>query len=272
MLTNYLSYFDEIYITLREMEKEEFSGSYCKNIIRYLENHKSKINDWLRYYNFSTEEEEILFFKFIKPRLCSKIIYFKMLQDMYLQLPKSRKSVYKFYAKMLEKNSEIPNNLKSFSRYIRNESTHRDQEYFLRKNNVTGINNQYYFFFFDERITSKMEFSLATLLAKEQIIIYLENKLQEMEEQIVPIIPNSKLKWTGTNLDMIELIYALHHNKVVNDGKKEVKEIAKALGKIFDIDVEENLYRYYIDLKRRKKDKARFLFSMTETLIRHLEE
>ena len=117
-----------------------------------------------------------------------------------------------------------------------------------------------------------MEFSLATLLAKEQIIIYLENKLQEMEEQIVPVIPNSKLKWTGTNLDMIELIYALHHNKVVNNGKKEVKEIAKALGKIFDIDVEENLYRYYIDLKRRKKDKARFLFSMTETLIRHLEE
>ena len=118
-----------------------------------------------------------------------------------------------------------------------------------------------------------MEYNLAELLAKEQIIKYLEIELDKFENpnENIKTQFQSELQWTGTNLDFIELIYGLHHNKVVNSGNKEVKEIAKTFCKAFNLDIEEQVYRYFIDIKRRKINKTRFLNSMAENLNKVLE-
>lgn len=239
----------------------------------YLEQKACEINSWLRNHQFETESEEIYFFKNIKSQLLSKIIVSKYKIDTLLNLPHSKNAIPDYYKKLIHKHSQIPKKLNHFYKYHRSESSHRDQEYYLRKNNIINNHDQYQFLFFDERITTKMEFTLSELLAKEQIIHYLESELEKVENPIQQIQTQfqSELQWTGTNLDFIELIYGLHHNKVVNSGNKEVKEIAKTFCKAFNMDIEEQVYRYFIDIKRRKINKTRFLTSMTENLNKVLE-
>lgn len=239
----------------------------------YLEQKAAELNSWLRNHQFETESEEIYFFKNTKSQLLSKIIVSKFQIDILLNLPNSKKAIPDYYKKLIQKHSQIPKKLNQFYKYYRSESFHRDQDYFLRKNNIINNHDQYQFLFFDERITTKMEYTLSELLAKEQIIQYLESELDKFEN---PIQENqqqfqSELQWTGTNLDFIELIYGLHLNKVINSGNKEVKEIAKTFCKAFNLDIEEQVYRYYIDIKRRKVNKTRFLTSMTENLNKVLE-
>jgi hypothetical protein len=119
-----------------------------------------------------------------------------------------------------------------------------------------------------------MEFSLAELLAKEQIIEYLESELDKIEnppkENIN--ISNSDLQWTGTKFELIELIYALHHQKVINHGRVDLKELAKQFYKTLNIDYEENIYRYYSDIKLRKTNKTRFMQSLSDNLNQKLSQ
>lgn len=265
MLPNYKTYFNNIYLGLREIKKNDTSGN-CKKLIQFLEDHKTIINNWLRNYEFPSEEEEIMFFKFIKPQLTSKIIYYKIRQDIYLNLPKSQKAIYKYYDKLLDKNNQIPNKLRSFFRYMGNESTHRDQEYFLRKNNVSDINNQYHFIFSDERTTTKMDLFIATLIAREKIVRYLEARLNQIEQQCKLSKSISNLKWTGSKIEIIELIYAIHHLKVVNNGNTDIKEIASGMEKLFNLELNPYLYGTYQDIKKRKSGQTKFLDKLSDCL------
>ena len=82
----------------------------------------------------------------------------------------------------------------------------------------------------------------------------------------------SKLNWTGSKVDLVELIYALHHSKIINAGNSDVKELAVSLGKIFNIEIEDNIYRIYQDIKSRKHVKAKFLNTITENLNNKMME
>lgn len=274
MRPNYSTILSEIEIELKKNNLH--SNSSIKNFTKtknYLEQKAAELNLWLRNHEFNTADEEIHFFKNVKSQLLSKIIVIKFQIDTLLNLPHSKNALPEYYKKLIQKHSNIPKKLNYFYKYVRNESTHRDHEYFLRENNNINNHDQYQFLFFDERITTKMEYILSELLAKEQIVQYLEAELEKIENPIqnTPTLLQSELQWTGTNLDFIELIYGLHHNKVVNSGNKEVKEIAKTFCKAFNLDIEEQVYRYFIDIKRRKVNKTRFLNSMAENLNKVLE-
>lgn len=265
----------EIDIELNTIKKQSNSTiktfSCSKN---YLEQKAAEVNLWVRNFYFETENEEIYFFKNIKSQLLSRIMLSKLQLDIALKLPHSKKAIPNYYRKLILKHSQISKNHNTYYKYHRSEFTHLDQEYFLRKNNIMSIHDQYQFIFCDERITTKMEFSLAELLAKEQIILYLELELDKIENgnNENNNVASSKLKWTGGKIDIIELIYGLYHQKVINDGKADLKEIARQIYKTFNVEHDDNIYRYYHDIKRRKTNQTRFLQSMSDNLNQKLSQ
>jgi hypothetical protein len=239
-----------------------------KSIKKCLEQKATEINSWLRNYEFESEDEEIYFFKNIKAELLAKIIVTKFKIDIILNLPNSKKAIPDYYNKLIDKHSQIPKKQYYLYKYYRNESTYHDKEYFLRKYNDTQDNNQYQFLFFDERITTKMEYPLSEIIAKQKIIIYLENKLEELNNSNSKNIEvSSNLNWTATKVDLTELIYALHLQKAINNGEVELKEVAMQLCKTFNIKYDDSIYRHYTDIKRRKTDtKAKFIQSLSNSL------
>lgn len=80
--------------------------------------------------------------------------------------------------------------------------------------------------------------------------------------------PSSNRRWTGATVELIELIYALHEMKRIDDGETAMNELAGFFGGIFGIQLDaQSLYNAYADIKRRKgESRTYFLDKMRERL------
>ena len=77
-----------------------------------------------------------------------------------------------------------------------------------------------------------------------------------------------KRRWTGAVVEIVELIYALHEMKRIDDGEIVMNELAGFFGELFGIRLDaRNLYDAYTDIKRRKGDsRTYFLDKLRERL------
>ena len=77
-----------------------------------------------------------------------------------------------------------------------------------------------------------------------------------------------KRRWTGAVVEMVELIYALHEMKRIDDGEIAMNELAGFFGELFDIRLDaRSLYDAYTDIKRRKgESRTYFLDKLRERL------
>jgi hypothetical protein len=111
-------------------------------------------------------------------------------------------------------------------------------------------------------------------MAHELLVSFLEKKLHHLHSNSSSIVEEttSNLSWTGNRIDFIELLYALQTQKVINNGSLEMKEFATAFGKMFNIELEDSIYRSYHDIKNRKSSRTKFLNTLSETLNNRMEE
>jgi len=71
--------------------------------------------------------------------------------------------------------------------------------------------------------------------------------------------PKAKLKWTGSIVEWVELIYALYAAGVINGGKVTLKKLFRTMGEVFGFEVRE-FSNYFMNIKRRVKgDRTTFL-------------
>ena len=83
---------------------------------------------------------------------------------------------------------------------------------------------------------------------------------------------HKQLKWTGSIVDWVELVYALHATGSINHGKIFLKELFAAMGELFDFEVKE-FSNYFMNLKGRKDGKrTQFLNELAAVLLRKMEE
>lgn len=77
-----------------------------------------------------------------------------------------------------------------------------------------------------------------------------------------PTTYSSSLKWTGSFVEFVELIYGLQEMESIADGKITINELFVLFGKLLNIETKENLcYNAYTDIKRRKsKSESRTYF------------
>lgn len=89
---------------------------------------------------------------------------------------------------------------------------------------------------------------------------------KEKTEQTPFSFPNVRLTWTGSKVDLVELIYAWEAAGCFNHGHVTIKEIVSYIQIIFNIDLGD-YYHTFRDLRRRV-DRTAFL----DSLISHLSD
>ena len=77
-----------------------------------------------------------------------------------------------------------------------------------------------------------------------------------------------KRRWTGAVVELVELIYALHEMKRIDDGEIAINELGGFFGELFGIRLDaRSLYDTYTDNKRRKGESCTyFLDKLRERL------
>ena len=80
----------------------------------------------------------------------------------------------------------------------------------------------------------------------------------------------SKLKWTGSSVDFVELIYALHAVGYINNGKATLTELFDSLSGVIENEAK-FFSRTFSDIKKRY-DRTKFLDELKRVLLQKLKE
>lgn len=227
-------------------------------------------------YKFKNQSEEVKYFKTQKPKLIAKLIYFAKIYHVETKKPQGTdKSKKKYLQNELEKINRYFDNNIDFIRYYRSGDNYLDHKYFTRNKIDFRLSHESFSIELDRKQSTSFDFKIAKIMANDLLQVYLHDELNYLElhdkKDKPQIVPKIKQSWTGSKTALIELIYALHSQSVLDNGKADIKEIASYFEHIFNIDLGD-YYRTYLEIKIRKIGRAKFLDLLKESLIKRMDE
>lgn len=268
-------YFSNIDNTIDEIKRTFNDPIAATNkIVEVLEEKVNELQQFLITYKFNSVEEEIHFFKEQKPRLIAKLIYHNLILEIEANMPLIKKDKIDFIELMLNEISLFTQRNKIFYQYYRSNATHNDTKYFMRFRDGKLRYYETHIINYDIRFCTSHDYNVSQFMANEMIVAYLERKLDTLNNYNFPnqTETNSKLNWTGNRIDLIEIIYAFHTLRVINSGKTDIKELAAAFSQMFNLELQDYVYRDYYDIKNRKNSRIKFIDTLGEYLNKRLNE
>lgn len=227
---------------------------------------------------FISKQKEIEFFKSVKPQVVSKLIYYVKRLDIESKRPKAGKKEQVKYLKIniAKLQSFFSNNLE-FYHYYKSCATHLDEQYFLIKNKTIRLNIEVFHFYMGKHFSTSHDSTVATIMGYTNLIEYLKLEINKLENTKMGMTTNdayhmeSKLHWTNSKTDLVELIYALYSSGAINSGTADIKDVAIAFQKTFNIDLGD-YYHSFVEMRARKINPTKFMDKLKETLMQHMKD
>jgi RteC protein. len=224
---------------------------------------------------FPDFKSEIHFFKKIKPSAYSKLLYYQAVFDIESKRKKADIPVIRRYLRQrLSKIHEYLEEHQSKVQYYRCGCNHLDEKYFIRNNDEIPLKLRNDHQLIDEDFFTWHDHTFSTIMAYEMLTDYIIaelKKLDNLEKGIVEF-PESTLFWTGKKIELVEILYAVYFSGAINNGKVTIKEMAEVFGRLFNIDLSKDIYRYFAEIQQRKKEEnqTKFLDFLRAILIKKL--
>ena len=247
------------------------------DVVEFLQRSLEDLRTYIVNHPFSNKEEEIYFFKHIKPEVLSRLLYFTEIYNTEMRKPHGSIEVLKKYYndRLDELTSYFESNL-DFYQYYRSKATHLDNHYFVRGHIDFKLCPNCVPYDRDPEFSTCYDHKAAQILANDMLCIYLNKKLHGVDKQVIisksrSFLPEHPFRWTATKIAAVELGYAIYAAGVLNNGQADIKEIMTFMEASFQIDLGD-YYRTYITMKDRKKDRTSFLNSLIKCLLKKMDE
>ncbi|MFV5698691.1 RteC domain-containing protein [Flavobacterium sp. ZT3R17] len=235
-----------------------------------------KLKTFFIKYKRLNKSEEIEFFRDIKPKFVSKLIYFNKIYTIETNRPLgSQKTIRKYYKVELLKLKVFFNENQEFYRYYRTGNNYLDNKYFIRAKYDLKLMLDSFYFQADHRFTTSHDYKVAHILANDEIKVFLEEQIEKLGRKTIKTqapFPLPKVpKWTASKVELIELIYALHTEGVFNNGSTGLKEVTTFFESSFNIDLGQ-FNRVFLEIRNRKSERTKFLNTLKSKLIIRMDE
>ena len=266
----------EIRRTIEQIETED------KNILKksldashVLGEAFDRLKEFIIAYRFENEEEEILFFKEIKPKIFCHLIYYRKVYNIEMHRPVACMEAQKEYLKRkLDVIQDFNDKILDFYRYYRFGATYLDAAYFVRGKPDTEQYLETFYYERDPQFSTNADFKVAKIMANDMLQAYLLSELEALDDLMrkpgTSTFPKVKLTWMGNKTDLIELIYALDTEGCFNNGKVPLIQIAAYFESIFNIDLGNNIARNFYDMRIRNQPTP-FLDRLREEILKRME-
>ncbi len=223
-------------------------------------------------YTFRNEEEEILFFKVIKPKFCYRLIYYRKIYNIEMNRPLAGVDAQKEYLnKELNSINEYTTKRLDFIRYYRSGSTHLDSLYFLRGRMYTEQYLETFYYELDPKFSTNCDFKVAKILANDMLSVYLMQELELLNNGTSKLSPFSfpliKLTWKGTKTELMEQLYSWDSFNTFGD--VPLTQLSDYIQNVFNIQLDNNLSRAFSDMKIRTVPTP-FLDKLKNALLRRM--
>ena len=265
--------------------KEEMILSQSKRLIDeayemtlYLQDLLGSVKKCLTEEGFKNDEEEIHFFRSIKPQILGKLIYYNKIYRIETTCPVSNgKMYYSYFSGQLAnlKREYIEHICNSdFYRYYRSGRTDRDNTYFKRGNinYHDGLNS--IVFEIDPEFSTFFDYKTARIISNELLYTYLITKINPDENlDVILQKPESSkdIFWTDSKNAIIELIYALYASGVISHGKIGIRKISLMFQILFCIPLGD-LHHAFHRMKTRSGSRTSFLDQLKFSLEEYMDK
>lgn len=181
----------------------------------------SEVKKYVLNRGFKNIGEEIHFFKYQKPTIVSKLIYYNAIYKIETKKPYGSKPIKKYLNDELRKLKRYFDNNLEFYKYYRTNNSFIDDKLFVRGKHDIKLSLDTFYFEADHSFSTSHDYKVAKIIANDLIQVYLEDQLHNTAYRDKSTdLP--KLNWTGSKTAMIELIYALYSQGVFDNGNADI--------------------------------------------------
>lgn len=229
-----------------------------------------RLKDILLSGSFKGVDEEIVFFKSIKPKFVSLHLFYLALEEFGLYRAKwNRKRLRKFYEKELQKIEEFLNINRHMVHYFRSGARQMDEQLFVR-----GVKVYPNWLVkprpdVDERYSTIGDHLIARIMAAEityEYIVKMLSVLENISDLAVQENKNSNCKWTGESINLVEIAYGIWLTGQMNNGNSTISEIIRWLESSLGVNVG-RAYRRWTEISRRDQmNTTKYLDRMKEAI------
>lgn len=228
--------------------------------------------------NFVDEQQEIDFFKNIKPQVLGKLIYYNKVFRIETTCPVSNGKIHQSYYENLLKTlkSEYKESIcnEDFYRYYRAGRTDRDHIYFRlgQINYHDGLKSGV--FEIDLSFSTYYDNKIAHIIANELLYTYMITKINPEENPDMFLLngdANKDISWTNTQNALIELIYALYASNSVAFGKIGIRKLALIFQVLFRTPLND-IHHSFHRMKTRAGSRTAFLDQLKIALEEYMDK
>ncbi|WP_259070353.1 RteC domain-containing protein [Mucilaginibacter sp. X4EP1] len=232
------------------------------------------LKDELRKHPFKDEAEQIYFFKHLKPLFECRRIYELELYNIVTSIPAGDAEIIRnFYKDELQAVKRFFRQIPFHYGYYRLKATDLDGLLF-----VLGVSSESALVPEtpepDPEFATSGSYLFAKIGAFEMLRDYLVDKLKEPNGQwsTQPTLVKTKVKWTGEQVNLVELAYGLYYTGQLDSGNVEVKDIVALLEEVFSIKLK-SAYHTFGNIRRRKMlSPTKFLDRMRNAIRQRVDE
>ena len=240
-----------------------------------------EMQDIVQQHGFSGEQDEIDFFKNIKPKVYGKLLYYAKIFSIETRRPNSRNKVQrKFLIQEQDKIAAFQNDNLEFYQYYRCNTTNLDDRFFVRGNADIRLCIGSLHFLIDPNFSTSHDHTVSVIMAYDMLSVYLKTEIEKLDSKCSENenrdkedenLAGSKLLWTETKIALLEFIYAIHSTGAINKGVIELHELVKVFEDLFHIDLGDP-YRAFVEMRLRKKDRTKFIDYLKNRLLGRMDD
>lgn len=271
---------------IREMDNRiaaiDLNGNHiirdCKAMLIFLKEKLTELKVFVQSEPFKSDTDEIAFFKQYKPGILGPLFYFHYILRIESQRPIREDELDAYYEKWQEEQKLFFDRHVAFFQYYRSGATYLDNYYFLRGRHENAIDVDVCHLDDETEFSTGYDRLVARIMAMEMLYAFLSvrrNCLQnggeeEMSAELLKV--KGSYQWTGSAIELVEMVYGLSEMGSINNGETPIHELAAFVGTLLNIDIRD-CYSAYTDMKRRKNEsRTYFLDKMRERLNKRMEQ
>ena len=269
--------YEELTQQLREAEAHPFTSPAQRQdkLLQLIREAIATLKQQVIHHDFPDEQEEIHFFKQVKPRFTSLLIYHARLGLIELKRPLgSLQDLRRHYENELLLIRIFYDHHVQLYQYLLSGATYLDSRLFVRGKADPPYHDSTSSVDTDTRFSTHYDYIVARLEANRQLGEYLIQAIQRLEQGQLEPHPGhagQSMTWTGSKVFLIELAYGLHESGQINNGTVDLCEITQQLETFFGVKLG-NVYRTFQEVRQRKKDsRTKFLDLMRERLVHRMD-
>lgn len=243
----------------------------CKKLLVFLKEKLSELKFHVETHPFVSEADEIAFFKYRKPALLGRLIYFHEILRIEARRPIDVEMLDEYYLRCQEEQKLFFDRHVSFYQYYRSGASYLDRHYFLRERQEEGFDVDVCHLDEDSAFSTGYDHLVARIMAMEMLYAFLteRRRLQRADDCTSGLVNvQGDFKWTGTLVELVELVYGLQEMGCINDGETSISELTVYFGRLLGMEIKDShCYNAYSDMKRRKSEsRTYFLDKLRERL------